>query len=288
MMKKIIFIFLVSYCAILSQEETKVKPRRTVNDEIRDLWIDNKSSNEEEKRYSAQFILGNGKGYLPILNDRYDPTTLSQFVILSLFSASLASPGYASSLSGNLNQNSLLALFLFNDEISSSAIRSDSSSSINRFYIENKHKNDSIGLQFGITSGSYSFRADTSRYANTFLPIIFFANTNPVINIYMTQSFLRNSQPIYLGIDTFDIALKYHFFPADKFDLYLSAGSGIGSCFANCYAVRFFGRAGIRYNMEDYYGFIEEEMQTVLFSVKDNIYNPMREKITLLGFGFYL
>ena len=104
----------------------------------------------------------------------------------------------------------------------------------------------------------------------------------------MTEAFIKNSQPIYLGINTFDFALKYHFFPADKVDLYLSAGSGIGSCFVNCYAMRFFGRIGVRYNVDDYYGFLEEEIQSVLFYVKDNQYNPLQERITLLGFGFYL
>ena len=290
MIIKIFFLFLVLHFSIHSQEEKPTTPRRTVNDEVNDTPLIPKTSNEDDsKKYSAQFILGGGIGSLNVLNDRYDPaTSLSEFVALSIFSASQASQGYASSLSGNLNTNSLTALYLFNDEISSNTIHSDSRSSINRFYIENRQKNDSIGLQFGISSASYSFRADSSRNMNVFLPAAFFGNTNPIINIYMTEAFIKNSQPIYLGINTFDFALKYHFFPADKVDLYLSAGSGIGSCFVNCYAIRFFGRIGVRYNADDYYGFLEEEIQSVLFYVKDNQYNPLQERITLLGFGFYL
>ncbi len=269
---------------MFSQDETS--PVSNLNEPRKQV---EKTSPENEKKYSAQLILGGGRGNLSIVNDKFDPTTsLSEFIALALFSANQASPGYASSLAANLGANSLLALYLLNDELSSSAIRSESTSSIKRFYLENKHKNDSIGLQFGISSGSYAFKPDSSRYSNVFLPYVFFGGTNPLTNIYMAQSFVKNSQPIYLGVDTFDLAIKYHYFPEDKFDLYLSTGLGIGSCFTGCTAMRFFGRVGVRYNMEDYYIFIEEEIQSVLFSMKEKKYNPMQEKISLLGFGFYL
>ena len=170
MIIKIFFLFLVLHFSIHSQEEKPTTPRRTVNDEVNDTPLIPKTSNEDDsKKYSAQFILGGGIGSLNVLNDRYDPaTSLSEFVALSIFSASQASQGYASSLSGNLNTNSLTALYLFNDEISSNTIHSDSRSSVNRFYIENRQKNDSIGLQFGISSASYSFQADSSRNINVF------------------------------------------------------------------------------------------------------------------------
>lgn len=291
MMKKIILVVLLLMTSLYAQEnsDSSSLPKKEASVQSEKQKSPESQSSENEKKYSAQFILGGGRGHLSVVSDKYDPSTsLSEFVALALYSANLASNGYASLLAGNLGTNALFALYLLNYEKSSSPIRSDSRSSINRFYIENRIKNDSVGLQFGLTSGTYAFQSDSSRFTNVFLPVVFFGTTNPVVNIYMTQSYVKNSQPIYLGIDTFDAALKYHFFPADNFDLYLSAGAGVGSCFAGCTAFRFFGRAGARYNFDDYYVFFEQEIQTVLFSMKEKKYNPLQERISLFGFGFYL
>ncbi|HMW05518.1 MAG TPA: hypothetical protein PK079_16510 [Leptospiraceae bacterium] len=248
----------------------------------------NTKKNQDEKRLSAQFIIGNGVGQLGVLKDRYDPaTSLSQFVVLALFSSAQAAPGFASSLSGNLNSSSLFNLYVLNDQLNSAAIQSSSQSSINRFYVEAHPPDDHIAFLYGLSTGSYSLKADASRNNNVFLPSLFFGSSNPILNIYMAQSFVENSRAINLSIDTLDGAVKYYFTPESKFDPYVSAGLGVGSCFFNCVAIRFFGKVGFRYNFESSYLFLEEEFQYVYFHTKENIYNPMRERMTLLGFGVY-
>ena len=58
MMKKIIFIFLVSYSGVFSQEENPVKPEQIVNDEIKaSISEDQSLPKEDPKKYSAQFII---------------------------------------------------------------------------------------------------------------------------------------------------------------------------------------------------------------------------------------
>ena len=96
MIIKIFLLFIVLHFPIYSQEEKPKTPRRTVNDEVNETPSTPKASNEDDtKKYSAQFILGGGVGSLNVLNDRYDPaTSLSEFVALSIFSASQASQGY--------------------------------------------------------------------------------------------------------------------------------------------------------------------------------------------------
>ena len=248
-----------------------------------------KQEDQNEKRYSVQMVIGSGFGRLGVLKDRYDPaTSLSEFVALAIYSASQAGAGYGSSLSGNLNSGNLLNLYALNDQISSTPIQSVSQSSINRFYLEARPKVEHIAFLFGLSSGNYSLRADASRNENVFLPTIFFGNTNPILNIYMAQSFVANSKPIYLGINTFDAAMKYYFFPENKFDPYIGAGVGLGSCLINCNAFRIFGKIGFRYNFQDSYLFLEEELQSIYFLSKDNAFQPMRERITLFGFGVYL
>lgn len=248
------------------------------------------SKNIPEKTISVITSFGFGRGSMEIQNDKFQPyTSPAEFVLLSLYGASLVSQNAANTSVGGLSANGLAGIFYLSEELKKNLYSAKSVSVYNRFYVEKRDKKEDSGFQFGLSSGYFAINTDSSRYMQIFLPAILFSNSSPVISQYTAFSYAQSSLPIYTNITTFDFNHIKHILPDEKIDFYISLGGGIGGCLVECRALKLAGKLGVRNNFNpDFFGFLEIEQQVSLLYSSDRKYSPILERVLFFGIGYAL
>jgi hypothetical protein len=248
------------------------------------------AKNISEKTISVLPSFGFGRGSMEIQNDKFQPfTSPAEFVLLSLYSASLVSQNAANTSAGGLSANGLAGIFYLSEELKKNLYSAKSVSVYNRFYVEKRVKKEDSGFQFGLSSGYFAINTDSSRYMQIFLPAILFSNSSPVISQYTAFSYAQTSLPIYTNITTFDFNHIKHILPDEKIDFYISLGGGIGGCLVECRAIKLAGKAGVRNNFNpDFFGFLEIEQQVLFLYSSDRKYSPILERVIFFGMGYTL